>query len=67
MEDKKKKVSAKKFTKKLKKGMKSKTAKKAAERKPTGFKLTEGRDLRTPLAPSIMTKPFMKTNIKKYK
>jgi len=69
MEDKKKKVSAKKFTKKLKKGMKSKTAKEAAAKKPTGLKLTEGRDLRTPLAPSIMTKPFMKTpsHIKKYK
>ncbi len=69
MEDKKKKkkVSAKKFTKKLKKGMKSNTAKSAAAKKYTGLKLTEGRDLRTPLAPSIMTKPFMKTNIKKYK
>lgn len=69
MEDKEKKVSAKKFTKKLKKGMKSTTAKEAAIKKLTGLKLTGGRDLSTPLAPSIMTKPFIKTpsHIKKYK
>jgi len=61
MEDKKKKkkVSAKKFTKKLKKGMKSNTAKSTAAKKPTGLKLTEGRDLTTPLAESVMTKTFI--------
>ena len=65
MEDNKKNVSAKKFAKKLKKGMKSKTAKEAAVKKLTGY----GRDLGTPLAPSIMTKPFFQTppHIKKYK
>ena len=65
MEDNKNKVSAKKFAKKLKKGMKSTKAKEAAVKKLTGY----GRDLGTPLAPSIMTKPFIETpsHIKKYK
>ena len=66
MEDKKKKKATKKVVKKIKKvyGNNKKSIK---QRNQAVKKLTDVRDLSTPLAPSIMTKPFMKTNIKKNK